>query len=155
MLTWDECYRQGMGKREAALEMNCDARTASRALQLAGQRHEARIEAQAAARQRYDHDVRHVATKAARPAIERSSYPDDCIALSDLNLGNIRSFEGPLTDRIRDRVASGIPYTEITLKYDNPHNTRESLSRAQSDFDAAARYKARWAEIDAQSAKSA
>src|SRR6185437_10450586 len=85
MLTWDECYRQGLSKREAAFEMNCDAKTASRALKMAGERVREYAAMNAARNARDLHRIAHAET---RPKSERSSYPVPLLEISDLNLGD-------------------------------------------------------------------
>ncbi|HXE63204.1 MAG TPA: hypothetical protein VN519_06660 [Bryobacteraceae bacterium] len=149
MLTWDECYRQGLSKREAAFEMNCDAKTASRALKMAGERVREYAAMNAARNARDLHRIAHAET---RPKSERSSYPVPLLEISDLNLGVTRSPVGPLTDTMRNKAAQGIPFAEITPNYGNERHPKDSLSRAQSEFDATERYREAWSRIDAREA---
>src|SRR6185437_7617234 len=130
-------------------------RTADRQMKSAGIRIQAREQAQAEWEARFNKDVNRLARAETRPKSERSSYPVPLLEISDLNLGVTRSPAGPLTDAMRNKAAQGIPFAEITPNYGNDKHPTASLSRAQSEFDAAERYREAWSRIDAREAAAA
>ena len=56
---------------------------------------------------------------------------------------------------MRNKAAQGIPFAEITPNYGNERHPKDSLSRAQSEFDATERYREAWSRIDAREAAAA